>query len=219
MNNKAKSILIGDLSEAGSGDKPERRDAAANRALILETAVQLFDERGVADVHMTDIAQAAGVGKGTLYRRFANKAELCLALMDSQMVAFQEQTLAQFRNMSAAGVSKMAQLDYFLDRLVTFTQTHMPLLCEVQREGLFHNQAEMSLPHFWQYMTVNGLLQAAMSEGEIPDDLDIGYLSDALLSPLKIDIFRFQRQVREFPLERISAGLRSLAAGLQIQNG
>ena len=213
MVSELNNIPLGPIGEVESS-KPERRDAAANRILILETAVRLFAERGVANVSMADVAQVAGVGKGTLYRRFANKGELCLALMDAQMTAFQERMLAQMRRMSAAGATNIEQLDQFLDALVTFTETHQPLLCEVQREGLFQSNTEHTLPHFWQYMTVNALLRRAQTTGEIASDLDIDYVSDAILSPIKIDIFRFQREVRGFSLERISSGLRSLVASL-----
>lgn len=210
------SISLGMIPEGGGEIRQERRDAAANRALLLETAVALFTARGVPNVNMADIAEAAGVGKGTLYRRFANKGELCLALMDAQMEEFQETMLARMRTMTAEGVTPLAQLESFLEALVFFTAEHQPLLCEVQREGLFSTSSEqLSLPHFWQYMTVGGLLQAAVKAGEISPDLDIGYLADALLAPLKTDLFRFQREVRGFSLERISAGLGSIVACLR----
>ena len=64
-------------------------------------------------------------------------------------------------------------------------------------------------------MTISGLLQGAIAEGELPQELDVTYISDAILATLKADLFRFQRQGRNFSLERISAGLRSLVAGLR----
>jgi AcrR family transcriptional regulator len=160
--------------------RPERRDAAANRALILETADKLFAKQGAENVNMADIAQAAGVGKGTLYRRFANKGELSLALLDTQMVEFQNSMLARMQQMVAQGMSHMEQLDQFLDALVYFTDVHSPLLCVVQQEGLlqgFGNNTRVQLPHFWQHMTISGLLKTAISTGELPPDLDIDYLA------------------------------------------
>lgn len=212
------SVPLGNISEAGVPARSERRDAAANRALILETAERLFAERGVAEVNMADIAEAAGVGKGTLYRRFANKAELCLALLDSQMQEFQEANLKSMRQMTAHGYSKLEQLDHFLDALVHFTEAHIPLLCEVQQQGLLGGSPAQQKPHYWQHMTVSGLLQAAMAEGELPAGLDPTYLSDAILATLRADVFQFQRQARGFSLERISAGLRSLLQGLSLKS-
>ena len=210
-------ITLGTIDEVGSTCRQERRDAAANRARILQTAEKLFAEHGVANVNMADIAQAAEVGKGTLYRRFTNKAELCLALMDTQMVEFQNGILSRLQQMSAQNTPKMDQLDQFIDALIYFTDAHAPLLCEVQRAGLLQEQDPdgLELPHFWQYMTVNGLLRAAVLNGELSDTLDVDYLADAILAPLKADIFYYQREVRGFSLERISAGLRLMLAGLR----
>lgn len=202
----------------GSQPKNERRDAAENRALILRTAEKLFEQHGVANVNMADIAQAASVGKGTLYRRFANKGELCLALMDEQMTEFQDGMLARMQTLSSEGVSKLEQLDQFLDALVHFTDVHSPLLCVVQGAGLLGEEMDnntMQLPHFWQYMTINGLLRGAQDAGELSAELDIEYIADALLAPLKADLFRYQRQVRNFSPDRISNGLRMIVAGLK----
>lgn len=209
-------ISLGNIDDPGQ-ERPERRDAAANRARILATAEKLFAQHGVANVNMAEIALAAGVGKGTLYRRFTNKAELCLALMDTQMIEFQNGMLARMQQMSAQGLPKLVQLDQFMDALVYFTDAHAPLLCEVQRAGLLQEQEPdgLELPHFWQYMTVSGLLKAAVTSGELPSNLDTDYLADALLAPLKADIFYFQREARGFSLDRISAGLRLLLAGLR----
>jgi hypothetical protein len=72
----------------------------------------------------------------------------------------------------------------------------------------------LSRPHYWLHMTISGLLRRAIQAGELPPHLDADYLADALLSPLRVEVFGFQRLLRGFSLERISAGLRSLVAGL-----
>jgi AcrR family transcriptional regulator len=66
-----------------AGDAPkERADAARNRRKVLAAAGELFAARGVAGVSMDDVAAAAGVGKGTLYRRFGDKSGMAAALLD-----------------------------------------------------------------------------------------------------------------------------------------
>src|SRR3954454_22011639 len=62
----------------------ERADAARNRRRVLEAAASLFAERGVDAVSMDDIVAGAGVGKGTLYRRFGDKSGLAAALLDER---------------------------------------------------------------------------------------------------------------------------------------
>ena len=207
-------IDIGMIAGDGTPTRHERADAAANRQLILTTAETLFAERGVENVTMADIAQAAGVGKGTLYRRFASKPELCLALMHEQMVAFQNKVLARFRELSAGDVPTLQRLNFFLDVLVYFTDNHLPLLCEVQRAGLLSTARDSEMPQIWQYMTIKGLLHSAVQAGELSPDVDIEYTADALLAPLRVTLFRFQREGRGFSLERISAGIQTMAKGL-----
>ncbi|TLS50882.1 TetR/AcrR family transcriptional regulator [Paenibacillus antri] len=55
---------------------------------ITETAQALFHERGIENVSMHQIAKSAGIGQGTLYRRFPSKSKLCLCLMESKFERF-----------------------------------------------------------------------------------------------------------------------------------
>jgi AcrR family transcriptional regulator len=208
------NIPLGVIQTERETTRAERRDAAENRARILEAARALFDERGVAQVNMADIAMAANVGKGTLYRRFANKGELCYALMDEQLVAFQDEMLGAMQDMTQVDVPKLAQLSFFLNALVLFTEAHMPFLCEVQQIRLQAGAQNALLPHIWQRMTIQGLLTAANSAGEFPPGLDITLLADMLLAPLSADFYRFLRQVRGFSPEQIGEGLQNIVWGL-----
>jgi AcrR family transcriptional regulator len=61
--------------QTGGGGRPLRRDAARNRERLLETAAELFTAEGL-EAGVDDIARLAGVGMGTLYRRFPTKAAL-----------------------------------------------------------------------------------------------------------------------------------------------
>ena len=61
--------------ETTKAPRPLRRDAQRNRERILDAARELFAERGVA-VTLDDIAKRAGVGVGTVYRRYSNKDAL-----------------------------------------------------------------------------------------------------------------------------------------------
>ncbi len=67
-------------------ERPLRADAARNRELILQTARKCFAERGLS-VTLNDIAHEAGVGVGTVYRRFADKDSLIEALLATKFDA------------------------------------------------------------------------------------------------------------------------------------
>jgi len=78
-----------------SAARPLRRDAERNRLRILEAAAEAFAERGLG-VTMDDIAEHAGVGVGTVYRRFPDKELLIEALFEErvrQLVAMAEEAL------------------------------------------------------------------------------------------------------------------------------
>jgi AcrR family transcriptional regulator len=83
---------------AGPGDivRPLRRDAERNRQRILTAAAEVFTQRGL-EASLDDIARHAGVGVGTVYRRFRTKEELVEALFTArldQVEAFAGQALA-----------------------------------------------------------------------------------------------------------------------------
>jgi AcrR family transcriptional regulator len=72
------------MSAAGTPPRPLRVDAERNRQRILAAAAALFAERGV-DVSMDDIAAAASVGVGTVYRRFPDREALIEALFEDKV--------------------------------------------------------------------------------------------------------------------------------------
>lgn len=65
-------------------EKPLRADAERNRRRLLEAAEALFGERGL-DVGVGEIAQRAGVGRGTLFRNFPSKEHLIAAIVAERM--------------------------------------------------------------------------------------------------------------------------------------
>lgn len=68
----------------GAAQRPLRRDAARNRAKILSAAREVFAARGLA-ASLDDVAERAGVGVGTLYRRFPDKESLVEALFEARV--------------------------------------------------------------------------------------------------------------------------------------
>ena len=65
-------------------ERPLRRDAERNRQRILDAARVVFAERGLNGSH-DDIAREAGVGVGTVYRRFPDKEQLIDALFEARI--------------------------------------------------------------------------------------------------------------------------------------
>jgi len=72
----------------------ERADAARNRRLLLATARDMLAEQGADKLTMDGLAERAGLGKGTVFRRFGTRAGIFAALLDDDERDFQEQVLA-----------------------------------------------------------------------------------------------------------------------------
>ena len=71
----------------------ERADAARNRRHLLATARQMLAEPGPGQLTMDALAERAGLGKGTVFRRFGTRAGIFAALLDDDERAFQQQVL------------------------------------------------------------------------------------------------------------------------------
>jgi AcrR family transcriptional regulator len=74
--------------------RAERADAARNRLHLLATAREMLAEQGADKVTMDGLAERAGLGKGTVFRRFGTRAGIFQALLDDDERAFQEQVLS-----------------------------------------------------------------------------------------------------------------------------
>ena len=72
----------------------ERADAARNRRHLLTTARGMLAEQGADKLTMDGLADRAGLGKGTVYRRFGTRAGIFAALLDDDERAFQQQVLS-----------------------------------------------------------------------------------------------------------------------------
>src|SRR3984893_6850780 len=71
----------------------ERADAARNRRLLLATAREIIAGHGAGQLTMDGLAERAGLGKGTVFRRFGSRAGIFQALLDHDERDFQQQVL------------------------------------------------------------------------------------------------------------------------------
>jgi AcrR family transcriptional regulator len=193
----------------------ERRDAAANRQHVLETATRLFAERGVGAVTMDEIARAAGVGKGTLYRRYADKAQLCLALMDACFHTFQEEATAELLRPDRPS-SAIDRLQLFLDRLIDWVEEHTAWLGVIasQLAGARRGGAQCSPIYHWLHNVVARLLAQARASGEVRVD-DPVYAADVVLAAVNVDLYVYQRRERGYSPDQIRARLHGLVDALR----
>jgi AcrR family transcriptional regulator len=81
------SAAVSEAAAARSAEaRPLRRDAERNRRLILGAAKVVFARRGL-DVSLDEVAKEAGLGVGTVYRRFPHREALIDALFDDMVLS------------------------------------------------------------------------------------------------------------------------------------
>src|SRR6478609_11608132 len=105
----------------------ERADAARNRERILCAARRLFEEKGAGCVSMDEIAEAAGVGKGTLFRRFGSRASLAAAVLSERERSFQE-AIIRGEPPLGPGAPARERLVAFGEALLDTLEAHTELL-------------------------------------------------------------------------------------------
>jgi AcrR family transcriptional regulator len=183
----------------------ERADAARNRATILLAAERLVGERGAGSVTMDQIACAAAVGKGTLFRHFGDRCGLMRALLDERERSFQEDFI---RGTAPLGPGAPPR-----ERLVAFGER---MLEHIEIQGDLLVAAENGAPGERLRHSVYAAYRAHVTAllGDSGYDGDIGYLADVLLSALVSELVLFQREELQMSPARLQACWRELVQRL-----
>ncbi|MCU0490124.1 MAG: TetR/AcrR family transcriptional regulator [Chloroflexaceae bacterium] len=194
---------------AAGKPRRERRDAAAHRQHILNVARELFARQGVDATSMHEIALAAGVGQGTLYRRFAHKGELAQALLADNTGRF-EAAMHSYMDEASARPA-LERLATVLMRLAHFNEANGPLLGAIEDAAAGSRRtAPCHGPHYaWLRGVVVGLLEEAIAQGEARP-VDVAVTADLVLAPLAIDLYLYQRRDQGFSFERVTQAVQQL---------
>ncbi|MES9602434.1 TetR family transcriptional regulator [Actinomadura sp. NPDC000929] len=183
----------------------ERADATHNRRRILRAAAEMIATRGPEAVSMDEVARAAGVGVGTVYRRFGDRARLVYAVIDDLERDFQA-AFIQGPPPLGPGAAPAERVRAFLHALADRTEAQADLLLMAEADPPEARFREGSYMLYHRHL--------AMLLREIRPGADAAYLADALLAPLAANLFLYQRRTRGMPLDRIKAGLDTLAEDL-----
>jgi AcrR family transcriptional regulator len=175
----------------------ERADAARNRAAVLEAAARLFAEEGVGAISMDQVAAAAGVGKGTLFRRFGDKSGLAAALLDARERVLQEAILHGPPPLGP-GAAADERLAAFVNAYVDYLLEHLDLIrmSETAAPGARYR---IGAYRFWHRHT-------AIMLGATPDP---EHTAHALLAAMSAE--HVSALLPELGEKRIRAGLLRLA--------
>jgi AcrR family transcriptional regulator len=132
-----------------SGDATAVEDSDSTESKILSAALQLFNEFGLRRTSMDDIARRAGLGRATIYRRYADKD----ALVKVAMLREGRKFLDEIR----------AEIDHYNDREEAMIEGFALVVIKTRNHTLFQrlmvSEPETILP----YLTLNGAVIAMMA--------------------------------------------------------
>nr|WP_314141876.1 TetR/AcrR family transcriptional regulator [uncultured Rhodococcus sp.] len=183
-----------------AGEESERCDAARNRRLLLDAATDLVATVGADAITMDAVATKAGVGKGTVFRRFGNRAGLMRALLDH--------TEKKLQHSFMFGDPPLGPGADPIDRLVAFGRARLDFVNvqgEVLRAAESADDARYSAPaHMVNFTHVLSLLRAADVDG------DLELLAYWLLTPLEATLVLHQYRDLGMPMDRLADGWEDL---------
>jgi AcrR family transcriptional regulator len=196
-------VSVQELPLFEGGPEKVRADAARNRARILEAAAALVADHGIEHVSMEDVAKAACVGTGTLYRRFGDRAGLAFALLDSET--------REFQNALIAGPPPLGPGAPARDRLHAFGAGYMQLLethSALMAAAAPPNGGAGTGPYALNATHLALLLREAAPSVDAP------FVAEALLALLAPAHFLRMRHDHGWPLERCVGGWCDLVDAL-----
>ena len=186
------------------------RDGKATKSRIARAALTLFVEKGVTETTVRDIAEAAGVAEGTLYRHFASKDELAWELFAQNFAAFAK----ELDHRQAQETSLSGKLAAMVQHFCTFFDQDPVLfsyLLLTQHDYLKRVPPDMPNP----VDVVQKVIWRAMSEGKLPPGDSAIVAAMVLGMVLQAAIFKIYGRITS-SLDSVSATLT--AACLRVLN-
>lgn len=198
-----------DCLSDSANSKRELRDEEYRRR-ILAAARELFNKHGYDCVSMYQIAQTAGVGQGTLYRRYAHVGEVCSDMLKASTGQFLAELEAS-ATVGIAGNSSLAQLDDVIVRIIEHIDGRAPLLSAINQQ---YAGQKRYLPYkqpiaMRLHKLMSSMLDRAIEQGEATH-CDVTLTIHALVSVLAPENYLYYRESLGYDKERFIAGLRRL---------
>jgi AcrR family transcriptional regulator len=178
---------------------PERRDAARNRVALLEAAGRLVDSCGTDAVTMDAVAAEAGVGKGTVFRRFVSREGLMAALLDHSETEWQASVMS--------GPAPLGPGADPWERLMAFGRSRLETT--IKHADLIRAAGRAGTRSFAAYSFVTMHARYLLHELGVTGDLPL--LAVALIAPLEAPILDQQVAVEGYPVDRVYDGWADLA--------
>jgi AcrR family transcriptional regulator len=189
-------------------ERKERRDYQENRRIILQSAQELFDAHGVDNVSMRQIAQLAGIGQGTMYRRYAHKGELCLDIMKESMHRIIDEIQSYLYEAKDQTIHH--KLEKIIEFMLNFVEKQSQNLNAINAPGCEQNSIIYSTPLYKSiHAIICGLLEEALRvQGRSTPDPT--YTADAIIAMFAPNLYVYHRNNRGYSKSEIRENISRL---------
>ena len=162
---------------------PKIVDKKKKAAAISDAALKAFREHGYNKTRMKDIAQMAGMGKGTLYEYFKDKADILRFAFDQYFSVFSEGILEAMKEKSKPSEKILSLIDFALQHAAEW-ENHCAIYVDYFGAARTEEQKQFSLSSMYVEMKdiLESLIKEAQSAGEINEQYNPGALAELLLS-------------------------------------
>ncbi|GHG90939.1 TetR/AcrR family transcriptional regulator [Streptomyces lanatus] len=180
-------------------ERKPRADAVRNREAVLAAADRLFATCDRPEqVTMADIADAAGVGKGTLFRGFTDRTGLIHALYETRLEPIR-QAITDGPHPLGPGTPPLERALALLDAILCFKLDHRHLALALEATG---TDSPYGATHYdWWHGTLRDVL------AELPGFTTVDFTAHALLAAVRADLIDHLTDHRHLPREQLRTDL------------
>ncbi|CAM5560273.1 TetR/AcrR family transcriptional regulator [Streptomyces tanashiensis] len=188
----------------------------ATRTKLYEAAVTLIAEQGFSATTVDEIAERAGVAKGTVYYNFKSKTELFEELLRHGVSLLTASLRSAAEETAERGGSRVDALDamiraglVFIDRYPAFTQLYVAELWRTNRAW----NSTLLVVRQEAVAVVEGVLREAVAAGELSEEIDVQLTAAALVGMVLVAALDWQAFQSERSLDDVHAALSRLLHG------
>ena len=162
---------------------PKIVDKKKKAEAISDAALKVFREHGYNKTRMADIAQMAGMGKGTLYEYFKNKADILRFAFDQYFRVFSEGVSKAMKEKTKPSEKILSLIDFALRHAAEW-EDHCAIYVDYFGAARSEERKRLSLSSIYAEMKdiLENLIKEAQSANEIDEKFDPGAVAELLLS-------------------------------------